>query len=279
MENPNIAIVYFSKNRPFQLDLSISSNRNRCKDWDVADHYIIYKATDERYANAYDALKKEHPDCHFIEEDVFKNDLLSIMIVKTFVVFIVDDAIYTSDYSIEEATKMLWGVPSAVGFSLRLGENTTECFAMNIKNDMPKFINITNNIMVFNWAERLGKGDFGFPLEVSSTLYRVRDLLLVMSNSTWKNPNELEGILWANVRAYGYLPNMLCYKKSLSFCNPINKVYLENNNNRTGIKISYSPELLLEKYENGIRANPEKYYNFITNGCHEEVEFEYMEKK
>ena len=79
MENPNIAIVYFSKNRPFQLDLSISSNRNRCKDWDVADHYIIYKATDERYANAYDALKKEHPDCHFIEEDVFKNDLLSII--------------------------------------------------------------------------------------------------------------------------------------------------------------------------------------------------------
>jgi len=209
---------------------------------------------------------------------VFKNDLLNILINKEFVVFVVDDAIYTNDYSITEACSFLKSVPVAIGFSLRLGENTTECFSMNIKNNMPKFNYINENIFLFNWAERLGQGDFGFPLEVSSTLYRVRDLLFVMHNTNWKNPNELEGVFWGNVRGYGYMPLMLSYKKSLSFCNPINKVYTENNNNRTGIEISYSPDFLLEKYEEGLRANPEKYYNFTSTGCHQEVEFEYINK-
>ena len=47
-----IGIIYFSKNRPLQLDLAISSNRFCCGDWDNANHYVIYKA-DKTYKKAY----------------------------------------------------------------------------------------------------------------------------------------------------------------------------------------------------------------------------------
>lgn len=278
MGNSPLAIIYFSKDRPLQLDLAISSNRNNCIDWEEADHYVIYKTTNEKYEKAYETVKEENPDCVFIKENVFKEDVISILVDKLFVIFIVDDAIYTDKYAIANPAQALWNNPPAIGFSFRLGNNTTACFAQNTENTMPSFGLLGDEFLHYNWATMLGVGDFGFPLEVSSTLYRSRDLLFLLYNTNWKNPNELEAVLWNNVRAFGYMPIMLCYKKSVSFCNPINKVYTENNNNRTGINISYSPEFLLEKYENGLRANPEMYSGFVSNGCHQEVEFEYITK-
>ena len=115
-------------------------------------------------------------------------------------------------------------------------------------------------------------GDFGFPLEVSGSLYRARDLLFILYNTNWENPNTLEGVLYYNLRGLSYMPEMLLYKTSLCFCNPINKVFLQGNNNRTGNKDKYSVENLLKMYEGGYRIPVNKCYGFVPNACHQEVE-------
>jgi len=269
-----IGVVYFSKNRPLQLDLAISSNKLCCKDWDSIAHYVIYTA-DEPYKKAYNTLISEHPDCEFIKETVFKDNLLSIVKKIDYIVFSVDDVIYTTDYFISNVAETLYNTKEAIGFSLRLGYNTTFSFAQNKEHITPDFSIVGKSgevdILKYNWITEVYNADFGFPLEVSGTLYRARDLLFIMSNTKWDNPNTLELALYSNVQGYFYLPEMLCFEKSTCFSAPLNKVYLDNNNNRTGDKEEYSVENLLSKYEDGFRIKSDKFYNFLPTSPHQEI--------
>jgi len=274
MIGDKVSIVYSSKDRPLQLDFAISSNKYCCKDWDKFSHYIIYKATNDRFKKAYDTLKKEHEDCVFIQEGNYKQDLLNIVIQNDYVVFSVDDVIYTTDYFMEDAVNKLGNNPFALGFSLRMGKNTTYCYSQDKQHIMPIFSKVSGKVLKYNWLKELSiyNGDFGFPLEVSGSLYRARDLLFILYNTNWENPNTLEGALYYNLRGLSYMPEMLLYKTSLCFCNPINKVFLQGNNNRTGNNDKYSVENLLKMYEDGYRIPVNKCYGFVPNACHQEVE-------
>ena len=269
-----IGIIYFSKNRPLQLDLAISSNRFCCGDWDNANHYVIYKA-DEPYKKAYETLIERHSDCKFIEETpqkFFYTSLLELLGETEFVVFNVDDVIYTNDYFISVAVGNLYNNRKAIGFSLRLGYNTTYSYASDKEMVTPDFTNIAENVLKYNWITERNNTDFGFALEVSGTVYRSRDLLFVMANTQWNNPNALELALYMNLMSFRFLPEMLCFDKSVCFSNPVNKVYTDNNNNRVGVNEKYSVENLLTKYEEGFRVPYNKFYKFLPNSCHQEVD-------
>lgn len=269
-----IGIIYFSKNRPLQLDLAISSNRFCCGDWDNANHYVIYKA-DEPYKKAYETLIERHSDCKFIEETpqkFFYTSLLELLGETEFVVFNVDDVIYTNDYFISVAVGNLYNNRKAIGFSLRLGYNTTYSYASDKEMVTPDFTNIAENVLKYDWITERNNTDFGFALEVSGTVYRSRDLLFVMANTQWNNPNALELALYMNLMSFRFLPEMLCFDKSVCFSNPVNKVYTDNNNNRVGVNEKYSVENLLTKYEEGFRVPYNKFYKFLPNSCHQEVD-------
>jgi len=267
-------IIYSSKNRPLQLDLAISSNRLNCKDWDSFDHYIIYKAENDKFQNAYNQLQNEHKDCIFIKEDNYKRQFLEIMLFYENTIFSVDDVIYFNDYSVVKTAETLKENPRALGFSLRTGKNTTYCYSQNKQHRMPQFEKVKGNIIAYNWISELMiyNGDFGFPLEVSGSMYRSRDLLFIMENTKWENPNTLEGALYSNLAGFQYLPKFLLYNTSVCYCNPINKVFLDKNANRTGEKFSYPADFLLEKFLEGYRIPPEKYKNIIPNSAHQEVD-------
>ena len=64
-----VSIVYSSKDRPLQLDFAISSNKYCCKDWDKFSHYIIYKATNDRFKK-HMILLKEHEDCVLYKKEI-----------------------------------------------------------------------------------------------------------------------------------------------------------------------------------------------------------------
>ncbi len=267
-----IITVYFSKNRPLQLDLALSSNQTQSLQWNSQKEIVLYKCDNEDYEKAYEQVKKEHSSVEFIKEDNFKKDLLRILKSKTYVLFVVDDSIFTNPYSLRDICFAMDIFQGAVGFSLRLGKNTEHCYPIEMKNDIPDFQSLGNEVCAFNWTS-VGNGDFGYPLELSSSFYRMKDINIMLENCQYNTPNSLEWALSQNLVLVKDLPFLLSYEKSVAFSNPINKVQKENNN-RVGINPDFIPEKLLEIYLRGGRIKHENFSGFISNGCHQEVEME-----
>ena len=79
------------------------------------------------------------------------------------------------------------------------------------------------DLLLFDWTS--GESDFAYPLEVSSSVYRVSDIEPLLKHLDFSNPNILEATLDANKSTYqATKPNLLCYGSSVAFCNPANKV-------------------------------------------------------
>jgi hypothetical protein len=264
--------VIFSKNRPMQLDLLLTTNEKYCIEKNVRNEIVIYKATDERYEEAYKKVEQEHPNVQFLKETNFKEDLLETLKKKRYVLFLVDDCIFTRRYSIDKISSFLDICEGAIGFSLRLGQNTEICYPIREKNDMPYMQTLGNNISAFSWKQG-GRGDFSYPLELSSSVYRVKQLRPLLESLDYNTPNSLEWLLSNALPNFNNMQFLLCYNTSPAFCNPINKVQTENNN-RVGRNPDYSLGHLLELYEKGYRINPQSFDGFISNGCHQEVDLE-----
>lgn len=272
----NLIFVCFSKDRPLQLDLCLRTAKKQCLDWERIKKVVIYKCSTPRYFKAYLCLKKEHPDVEFIKEEEFKTDLLYAINHYNYVFFCVDDTVFTRKFSLEEIINRL-DYPTSLGFSLRLGKNTLFCFPYNAYNYMPNFIDNGSGIYEFIWT-KAGLGDFSYPLELSSSVYEKEKIIDFLKKEEYKNPNELEWKLYSKLFELSVAYNRLfCYETSIAFSNPINKVQDFNpNSNRAGENSDYSPEKLLEKFESGKRINDIPFNGFVSNGCHQLVDFEFI---
>lgn len=269
--------IIFSKNRPLQLDLTLTSNEIFCKDRKIGNEVILYKATTERFEIAYRQVAKEHPNTIFIKEEEFKRDLLALLDRRHYVLFIVDDCVFTHPYSLDTICTFLDICEGVLGFSLRLGSNTKICYPIAKENSIPYMQAMGNGINAFSWKEA-GEGDFSYPLEVSSSAYRYDDLKLLLESLPYTNPNTLEWMLSLSTQYFSHKQFMLCFENSVAFCNPINRVE-PGNTNRSGINPRYSTENLLNLYEAGYRIDYTMFENFVSNGAHQEVDIDFISKK
>lgn len=270
----NIVTVIFSKDRPLQLDLTLITYEKYSDFRNIGNEFVIYRASNERFEKSYIQASKEHPNIKFIKETRFKTDLYECLKGNKYILFIVDDSIFTRNYSIKKICSYLDIGDGALGFSLRLGRNTTECYPLNIKNDIPEMVKFSEDVCAFNWKETK-QGDFSYPLELSSSVYRVSDIKPIIEGIHYDNPNQLEWVM------YNYIPFLVnrsflfCYDISPAFSNPINKIQTENNN-RVGTNPEYSIENLLMLYEKGYRIKHEDFDGFTSNGCHQEVNIDFV---
>jgi len=267
--------IIFSKNRSLQLDLllnSIKENNN-----ENLNIHVLYTYSDEQHEKSYEILAKEHPEATFHKEINFKQDLLDLISQEEYILFICDDAIVTNEFNINEIIELLNYYPEAVGFSLRLGANTNYCYSLNRNQNMPPSIKLKDNILMFSWVG--SEADYGYPLEISSSIYKTRDILPTIANMESNNPNKLE---WHMSKCAGMFhqmkPLLLCYEESACFCNPINKT--NPSNNRSSTNPNFDADLLLTNYLKGGRIKYSSFKNFVSNACHQElpIEIEYKEK-
>lgn len=268
--------LIFSKDRPLQLELTLSTCKRFSIDWSDDHAIVLYKTTNDKYQKAYDELEKRFPDIEFIKQYNFMNDVLNILYATEYILFSVDDCIFTDYFSTKEIIKTIEKY-NTIGFSLRLGENTTYCYPLYKNNDVPNFKYINESILIYDCRPNKF-GDYYYPLEVSSSVFLAKDITKVLQNYAFSNPNLLEGILHTNRHKLDYKNNLSCYKKSVAFCNPINLVQTVSNSARRGNNIDYTPESLLRKYLSGIKINESLFYGFISNGCHQEVELKFIER-
>ncbi|MBM4053454.1 MAG: glycosyltransferase [Planctomycetes bacterium] len=273
----HIVGLIFSKDRAMQLDATLRSFYLHCGDADTLDLKVVYKTSNAVYEKQYEDLKKDYTDVMFIKEVDFKEQVLSTVRKYAYVLFMVDDNVFVRKFYISNLTNSLSENKNAIGFSLRLGENTVYCYALHSSQNPPKFINVTNDIRKYDWTT--AELDFGYPLEVSSSLYRVKELYPLLVQVNFKNPNTLEDQLATNKHIYAKTrPIILCSKLSLTFCAPLNMVQ-DVCDNRAGNENCYSSEMLANKFGEGYRIDVEKYTDFIPNACHQEVPLDFINSK
>ena len=188
------------------------------------------------------------------------------------ILFLVDDNLFIRDFSLTEAVQTLRQQPKALGFSLRLGRNTNFSYMANAPQNLPEFETVSSDgkILKFRWES--GEYDFGYPLEVSSSIYRLKELLPLVLGIRFINPSLLEGHLALRANQFQEpFPELLCYKESVTFCNPINLVQ-NVSANRAGSSVSLSTQTLARLFDEGYSVDVEKYIGFTPNSCHQEVE-------
>ena len=265
--------IIFSKNRAMQLHATLNSFSQNCIDHETIALKVLYKSDDE-YSYQYETLKKEFSSIQFINEQNFKSDLIYAMEGSEFVLFLVDDNIFVKKFSIKELEELLKYNHRAIGYSLRLGKNTTYCYTKNIQQKLPEFQQINKNHLCFKW---LGADlDFNYPFEVSSSIYESKWIKALLKESNFQNPNTLEKLFNDIKEDFKETkPELLCGQQSITFCIPVNMVQTILNN-RVGDNTLYSIENLAVLFDDGVRINVDEYKDFVPDSCHQEVELKFI---
>ncbi|MGD9849841.1 MAG: glycosyltransferase [Nitrospirales bacterium] len=268
----NCLVLVFSRNRALQLDATLQSFLSYCQDAHLADVRVLFAVSDAMHAQQYRLLQQEYLRHHcvrFVKEQDFCSDVLTLLAIYDHVLFLVDDNIFIRPFRLRECIDALTTHADALGVSLRLGRNTTFCYPMNAEQRLPEFSLTGSGCMKFKWTE--GEHDFGYPLEVSSSLYRIADLYDLILKIPFVNPNTLEGELATQIHNFSrHMPFLLCYEHSLTFCNPINMVQTAWEN-RAGQDPGSTPESLAIKFEEGYRIDVHSYSQLTPRGAHQEV--------
>jgi hypothetical protein len=236
IDRKTVAII-FSKDRAMQLDACLRTFALHCTDGDTCQKRVIFKCTDSRHAAQYATLQKDYPDVEFIAETVFHQNLEAALSGFEFVLFMVDDNLCVHPFRLGEITSALESETSAIAFSLRLGRNIEFCYSHNdAPQKMPEAVEIpsaetngsegaskeSGRIFRFRWVD--AGYDFGYPMEVSSSVFRVHQILFVLPpTETIKQPNALEERIDAKKGRFAQShPYLLCFEYSAAFCNPLN---------------------------------------------------------
>jgi hypothetical protein len=184
--------------------------------------------------------------------------------------FLVDDNLFVSDFVLQYATQALRENRDAIGLSLRLGQNTTYSYPDDKEQSLPAFIDLQNGFLKYSWEGT--SYNFRYPLEISSSLYPETFLVPLLTSIAFHNPNELEAAMAMRAGYFRFShPSLLCYRHSVTFCDPVNVVQSVFPN-RAGERIRYPVNDLLERFDRGERVDVNAYIGFVPNSCHQEVD-------
>lgn len=263
-------ILVFSKDRPLQLDGTLRSLELNCQDLTSADVHVLFKSSTPRFAAGYRVLASQHPKVSMHREADFKADLMRLVSGSDYVLFVVDDTIFVDELSLTAAMAALDGDPMCLGFSYRLGRNTTYCYTLDKPQRLPAFATLESGCLSFDW--RAAEHDFGYPLEVSSSMYRTADVLPLVERLPYSNPNTLEAALSQEAARFrSSHPRLACYEQSVAVSVPANLVQTMWKN-RTSSDPTLSSGALADLFSRGMRLDVNSYQGLIANACHQELD-------
>ena len=270
---PPVVAIVFSKDRPMQLEATLRSLLATCTDPSLLQVKVLYLATSDAMNRRYERVAAAFPGVHLLPEKGFQETLLGALGDASHVLFVVDDALFVRAWSLGGVLAALERNPESLGFSLRLGRNTTHCYPLDRAQALPAFEQ-DGEVLAFDWTR--AELDFGYPLEVSSSVYRVADIAPLLAGLRYKNPNELESRLDAAKRTLPGRPRLLCHALSVAFCAPLNVVQ-HAFPNRAGNRGDHSPGRLAALFDAGLRIDVGALSGHVPSGCHEEIELPFTE--
>jgi hypothetical protein len=263
-----LKIIIFSKNRPLQLDLCLKTFQKFCGDARIQDVTVLYKI-DPEYKNAYETLMIENSWYGYQEETNFQQNVLDLLMGHEQILFLCDDTIFYKTFNLIDPCKALEKDNDMLGFSFRLGENTNFCYPTEKPQAIPDVTKIKKNIVKYCWPGK--EWDFGYPLEVSSSLFSIKTIMKCLKDRTFDGPNSLEDCLVVSMRFFLEKPWLGMFSNSVAFANPLNRIQ-DSHKNRFSELEKYNPTEMLRQYENGIRVDLNILKDIKINGAHQIVE-------
>jgi hypothetical protein len=265
-----VTSIVFSKNRPLQLDLTL---KTISKNFDQCTKVIVIYAADSEYLEAYDILKKEHPevDWRLQTGNLYRMLYCALSFLdceNEFVCFFTDDCIvYRNVPDLSSALKHLQENVQMKCISLRLGFNVD---SRQIEDSMiqdvpsPPVYGFGNEeqFIIFSHFQNCYGSYWCYPMSVDGHIFLrskiknvVNELLTVniQIHSQWpQNPNSLE----QNLQKYTTIDGCftICPVLSCVVNSPNNKVQAEWEN-RSGDHYQYKTEFLLNEFNNGKRID------------------------
>jgi hypothetical protein len=195
-----------------------------------------------------------------------------------YALFMVDDNLFVRDFNLASVVTALQSFTDAIGFSLRLGNNTTFCYSHNATQPIPPHEKVGDRMFMHEWGS--AQYDFNYPLEVSSSVYRASQIMPFLATIPYANPNTLEGEMAARSRQFiKKFSKLLWFETSVAFCNPVNKVQDVVPYNRAALTHYYTVEELAQRFDMGERIDVEFYNGFTPNACHQELELKFVSIK
>ena len=267
-QDSKLKIIIFSKNRPLQLDLCLRSFQKNCLDARIQDVTVLYK-TDDEYKNAYETLKIENSWYGYQEETNFQQNVLDLLAGHEQVLFVCDDTIFYRPFNLIDPSKIIEKDNDMLGFSLRLGMNTDFCYPVQKPQVIPDISKIKKGVLKFCWQNK--EWDYGYPIEVSSSLYLIKNIMKCLKDRTFTGPNSLEDCLVVSMRFFLEKPWLGMFENSVAFANPLNRIQNTHQNRFSELE-KYKPEEMLRQYENGIRVDLNILKNLDIRGAHQVVE-------
>ena len=274
-----ITSIVFSKNRPLQLDLCLSSVKKNLPE--CSQTIVIYKNSED-FMTAHETLESEHPDVQFWPQgrSLFRDTLHStISANKSYVGYFTDDDIVFSKNVVNyEYLKN----PQVACVSLRMGLNICErSHGSRTGEDLPeKYLNLGDDAIGWSKTSNVYGSYWSYSLSLDGHVFRQQDMIEMLDElcyledrhpEKWKQtPNELEGALqrfWATTPDF-----MISPKHSMVVNSPNNTVQDSQNLNVAGEHYACDEKYLLGKYLNGSRINLD-YLDFGNIGCpHTEID-------
>ena len=297
--------LVFSKDRALQLEACLDSCALHATEAAAVRMVVVYGASSARFLGQYEALARWHSGtARFVPDRQFRSRVLEVLrssaargpdaqgsgiigrlwqkarlrtpppgMPAECVLFLVDDTLFVGPFDLAAAQSALHANPDALGFSLRLGRNTIRSYVHDRRQELPRFQEAGEGILKYDWTQ--ADGDFGYPLEVSSSLYRLSDVLRLVSGLSFKDPNTLESQMAIRAPRFSQgQPSMLCSDNSVAFSAPINRVQ-DVYENRVGANPALSTGSLADTFDRGLRIDVAALDGFVPSACHQEVEFSF----
>ncbi len=276
-----ITSIIFSKDRPLQLDLFLSSMETHDVNDIFEEKIIIFKYSSPEYKEAYETLRKEYPNVCFWEQNksiFYDVDVAVTCCLSEYVAFFTDDNIFYNDVMLTDGwTERIFENRFVSHISLRLGANTqyrADGSGGLIKQGVGEVTSVRKsdasdteweNMFLYDRSIHYYGGYWNYPISLDGHVFKqetvqgwTQELCYIDPIKKWKqNPNELERAFQRFVQECPPLvmvPPMGCVVNS-----PNNQVsdYFDNNNgiNSAGDEFPTSVPELLGDFCDGYRIN------------------------
>lgn len=257
-------LVIFAYDRDMQLYAYLESIEKYVQG--LGDIIVIYRTSAPKFDVGFEIVKNRFSYVQFIKQSNnphrdFKPLVMEYAFNKSkndYIIFGVDDLIMKDYVDIQQCTTAMQKY-GAYAFFLRLGINYNYCYPAKAHQPIPPMTYVENDMCL--WEFKKGIYDFGYPNDLSMTIYNKSQVKTAIANLPFVTPNTFEGI-WAqkaNMNAKG-----LCFKMSKLVNIPANKVQEDNANHHMN---SYSPSKLSDLFLKGYKIDIAPLFGIDNKAC------------
>lgn len=270
-------LIIFSFKRPLQLYALLESLEEYVDG--LSNIFVIYRADDQRYEEAYNKVKADFGSVHFIRQSVdhpeqdFKHIVVSLLenSPSDYIMFATDDDLVKDYISIQQCTRCLQKT-HAYGFYLRLGMNIDYFYMLNRPEALPYLIDIDDGIKA--WQFECATDEWAYAHTVDMTIYAKEEIKKALYTMNYSNPNTLED-RWAGCVNHLKKRVGLCFDQSKIVNLPLNRVQNVFCNDR---HMDMDPEELFELFNKGFKMDRRPFYQWNNRSVHAECQLKFIKR-